>query len=113
MIADHLTVRRVALATLREDPGNVRRHSAKNRAAIRDSLRAFGQVEPLVVQAGSGLVIGGNGRLSVVRAVVPVADVGARQASRARVGRGRQDRNLLVIEAAPMRRVRVSRCKGA
>jgi ParB-like chromosome segregation protein Spo0J len=67
VIADHLTVRRVALATLREDPGNVRRHSAKNRAAIRDSLRAFGQVEPLVVQAGSGLVIGGNGRLSVMR----------------------------------------------
>lgn len=59
--------RRADLASLHEDPGNVRRHGKKNLAAIRSSLLRFGQVEPLVVQAESGRVIGGNGRLGVMR----------------------------------------------
>src|SRR5262249_22606870 len=40
---------------------------ARNLAAIGDSLRTFGQVEPLVVQKSTGRVIGGNGRLEVLR----------------------------------------------
>ena len=36
-------------------------------AAIEGSLRRFGQAEPLVVQAGSGRVIGGNGRLAAMQ----------------------------------------------
>lgn len=64
---ERITYRIAALAELHEDPANVRRHGKKNVAAIRASLKRFGQVEPLVVQAGSGKVIGGNGRLSVMR----------------------------------------------
>lgn len=64
---ERITYRVAALAELHEDPANVRRHGKKNVAAIRASLKRFGQVEPLVVQAGSGKVIGGNGRLSVMR----------------------------------------------
>ena len=61
-------VRRVPLDSLHPDPANARRHSERNLRAIADSLRAFGQVEPLVVQLGTGKVIGGNGRLEVLRA---------------------------------------------
>jgi ParB-like chromosome segregation protein Spo0J len=62
-------VRAVALDSLHEDPANARRHGATNVDAIRASLRQFGQVEPLVVQKGSGRVIGGNGRLAVMRSL--------------------------------------------
>lgn len=55
------------LDQLHEDPDNVRDHDAKNLAAIGHSLAEYGQVEPLVVQASSNMVIGGNGRLRVMR----------------------------------------------
>lgn len=61
-------VRRVSLSELRADPANTRTHDEKNLAAIADSLARFGQVEPLVVQRGTGMVIGGNGRLAAMRA---------------------------------------------
>jgi ParB-like chromosome segregation protein Spo0J len=64
-----LIVRRVPLDSLHEDPANVRLHDEKNRASIRESLFAFGQVEPLVVQRGTGRVIGGNARLGEMRAI--------------------------------------------
>ena len=63
-----LTITRRAVADLHADPANVNRHPAENLRAIADSLATFGQVEPLVVQAGTGRVIGGNGRLEVLRA---------------------------------------------
>jgi len=55
------------LADLHHDPANVRKHDDRNLSAIEASLKTFGQVEPLVVQAGTGKVIGGNGRLEVLR----------------------------------------------
>ncbi len=58
-----LTVRRVPLASLVPDPSNPRAHDEPNLTAIEASLRRFGQAEPLVVQAGTGRVIGGHGRL--------------------------------------------------
>ena len=61
--AGGLTIRRVPLGDLHQDPANARAHDARNLEAIRASLARFGQAEPLVVQAGSGRVIGGNGRL--------------------------------------------------
>lgn len=65
---DHVvTYKRVPIASLHEDPANARKHGPENLAAIRASLREFGQVEPLVVQRSSGKVIGGNGRLVVMR----------------------------------------------
>ncbi len=62
-------VRVAQLSELHADPANVRKHGDKNLKAIEDSLRAFGQVEPLVVQKSTGKVIGGNGRLEVMRRV--------------------------------------------
>jgi len=63
----HLTVQQVTLDTLTLDPANVRGHGEENMAAIIGSLRRFGQCEPLVVQAGSLRVVGGNGRLVAMR----------------------------------------------
>lgn len=44
------------------DPNNARAHDEKNLASIRSSLALFGQVEPLVVQKSTGIIIAGNGR---------------------------------------------------
>src|SRR5436189_5932598 len=62
-----MVTRRVKIADLHADPANARRHDERNLAAIADSIRTFGQVEPLVVQKSTGKVIGGNGRLEVLR----------------------------------------------
>lgn len=48
---------------LHEDPANARRHPERNKATVRASLQEFGQVEALVVEAGTGRVLGGNCRL--------------------------------------------------
>lgn len=58
----------MTLAELAGDTENARTHSEENLAAIRASLEAHGQVEPLVVQRG-GWVIAGNGRLAAMRAL--------------------------------------------
>ena len=55
------------LADLHPDPGNARAHTERNMAAIRDSLQRFQQAESLVVQKGTGRVIGGKGRLAAMR----------------------------------------------
>jgi len=62
-----LTIRRVALDALIPDPANARTHGPENMDAITASLQRFGQAEPLVVHAGTGRVIGGNGRLAAMR----------------------------------------------
>jgi DNA modification methylase len=67
--AGGLTIRKVKLGDLHQDPANARAHDARNLEAIRASLTRFGQAEPLVVQAGSGRVIGGNGRLEAMRSL--------------------------------------------
>ena len=41
--------------------------AAENLASIEASLQRFGQAEPLVVQKSTGRVIGGNGRLVVMK----------------------------------------------
>ena len=62
-----MKVKRVSLSSLSLDAQNTRVHDARNCEAIRNSLEQFGQAEPLVVQAGTGRVIGGNGRLVVMQ----------------------------------------------
>ena len=57
-----LTTKRVPLDSLHLDPANARVHGDVNLASIIGSLSRFGQAEPLVVQADSGRIIGGNGR---------------------------------------------------
>jgi len=78
----------VPIDTLHEDPKNARSHPERNKAAVRASLEEFGQVEALVVQAGTGKVIGGNCRLAVLREMgvekvkVSEVDVNDKQATR-------------------------------
>jgi len=62
-----MNVQNVSIKKLVPDNANPRVHDEKNLSAIRASLEAHGQVEPLVVQANTMKVIGGNGRLSVMK----------------------------------------------
>ena len=62
-----LAIKRVPLESLHVDPSNARSHGAENMEAIKGSLQRFGQAEPLVVQARSRRVIGGNGRLVAMK----------------------------------------------
>lgn len=57
------------LEDLVEDPNNARTHNEASKAAIRASLLRFGQVEPLVVRKGTNVVVGGNGRMSVMKSI--------------------------------------------
>lgn len=62
-----MKVKRVPIDTLHQDPSNARVHDERNLATITGSLKQWGQVEPLVVQAGTGRIIGGNGRLTTLK----------------------------------------------
>ena len=64
-----MKVTTVALDELVPDPRNARTHDERNLAAIQGSLERFGQVEPLVVRAGTNVVVGGNGRLEAMRSM--------------------------------------------
>lgn len=64
-----LIIKRVRLDSLVPDPANARTHNEKNVDAIRASLARFGQAEPLIVQARSGRVIGGHGRIEAMKAL--------------------------------------------
>ncbi len=66
---EDITPAKVPISELQFDSANPRRHGKKNMAAIRDSLLRFGQVEPLIVQKSSMRVVGGNGRLEVMRSL--------------------------------------------
>ena len=58
----------VSISSLRLDPANARKHDEKNLAAIKGSLKAFGQQKPIVISA-DGTVIAGNGTLEAARAL--------------------------------------------
>src|SRR5688572_30777880 len=62
-----LSIRRVRLDELHLDAANARSHGSRNMEAIKGSLTRFSQVEPLVVQRGTGRIIGGNGRFVAMR----------------------------------------------
>ena len=57
----------VPIHTLHPDPRNARRHDARNLAAIKASLRKFGQRLPIVVQREGMIVRAGNGRLQCAK----------------------------------------------
>lgn len=48
------------------DPRNPRKHNSDNIRAIKKSIEEHGQVEPLVVQKSTNMVIAGNARLGVM-----------------------------------------------
>lgn len=62
-----MKVEQIAIAKLKPDPNNARKHDGRNMAAISESIKHFGQVEPLIVQKSSSMVIGGNARLEVMK----------------------------------------------
>jgi hypothetical protein len=55
--------------SLTPDPHNARKHPEKNIRAIRESLKQFGQLEPLVVRKQNSVVLGGNARLDVMKSL--------------------------------------------
>jgi len=59
----------VQLSTLVPDPENPRAHDQRNLDAIAASLRDHGQVEPLLVQKSSRMIIAGNGRAEAMRSL--------------------------------------------
>jgi hypothetical protein len=76
------------LDQLIQDPSNPRTHDTRNLHAIRASLEEHGQVEPILVQQSTGMVIAGNGRMTAMRAIgwetaeVALLDVSDEQARR-------------------------------
>lgn len=59
-IAEALRPLATPIAQLKPDPKNARLHGDRNLAAIRESLRRFGQRKPVVARA-DGTIIAGNG----------------------------------------------------
>ena len=57
------------LAGLLPDPRNARTHGPRNIDAIKASLTAFGQVEPLVLNRRTGQLVGGHGRVEAMQAI--------------------------------------------
>lgn len=55
----------VEIKDLNLDPDNVRKHSYKNLEAIKNSLRQFGQVKPIVIH--KDIVVAGNGTLMAAK----------------------------------------------
>jgi ParB-like chromosome segregation protein Spo0J len=60
------SVKSVSVSDLELDPENVRKHSQKNLDAIKESLRQFGQVKPIVINSDLK-VIAGNGTLTAAK----------------------------------------------
>ena len=59
-------VEMVAIETLRANPRNARTHSKRQIKLIADSLKAFGFLNPLLIDE-NGMVIAGHGRLAAAR----------------------------------------------
>lgn len=63
-IAEGLRSLAYPVEKLKFDPKNARRHSERNLSMISDSLKAFGQRRPIVVNGITNIVIAGNGVLT-------------------------------------------------
>ena len=62
------SIEEVSISDLSFDPSNVRRHSNRNIDAIKDSLSAFGQQRPILVDR-RGVVLAGNGTMAAAKAL--------------------------------------------
>lgn len=63
-----MQIETVPLDSISPDPANARKHGQRNLAAIKSSLRRFGQQKPIVVDS-RGTVRAGNGTLEAARAL--------------------------------------------
>lgn len=61
-----MQIETLQIADLTSDPANARKHDGSNIQAIADSLRRFGQVKPIVIDA-AGVVRAGNGTLEAAK----------------------------------------------
>ena len=57
------------LADVKLNPNNARIHDSSNLRGIGESLKAFGQVESLLIQKGTNLLIAGHGRLAKLQEI--------------------------------------------
>jgi len=64
-----LQILRVRIDALIPDPSNARLHGPQNMDAITASLRRFGQVEPLLINAATKQIVAGHGRLAAMRSL--------------------------------------------
>jgi ParB-like chromosome segregation protein Spo0J len=64
-----MRVQAIPLNSLVFDPKNPRSHNQRNLDAIQASLNRHGQVEPLLVQRSTQMVIAGNGRLEAMKSM--------------------------------------------
>ena len=62
-----LNITRIKVDQLVHDHANPRKHDDRNMSAIMESLREHGQVEPLVIQNSTKMVVGGNARLQSMK----------------------------------------------
>jgi len=68
-IAEGLAPLAVDIDSVREDPQNARKHSSRNLAAIKKSLRTYGQRKPIVVNSETGIIEAGNGLWRAAKAL--------------------------------------------
>jgi hypothetical protein len=67
MILPELEHLAVPVVDLVPNPRNTNRHPEKNLVAIADSLREFGQRQPIVVRKADSTVVAGDGRLEAAK----------------------------------------------
>lgn len=63
-----LTIERLPIDDLRQDPANLRTHGDRNLDAIKASLARFGQQKPIVVNK-AGMILAGNGTFRAAKAL--------------------------------------------
>jgi ParB-like chromosome segregation protein Spo0J len=66
-IADSLLPLLTPIADISADPANVKKHPEAQILDLVASLRAFGQVQPLVVDKATKLILAGNGRFAAMK----------------------------------------------
>jgi ParB-like chromosome segregation protein Spo0J len=62
-----IPIEKVPIGSIHLDPSNANTHDEQDIASLMAKLATFTQVEPLLVQAKTRKVIGGNGRLEAMR----------------------------------------------
>jgi len=68
-IIDPLKILAVDIDTVKPDPKNLRKHPQRNIEAIKQSLVAYGQRKPIVVNAKTGYIEAGNGLWEAAKAL--------------------------------------------
>lgn len=64
-----MKVKKMKIADLIEYPSNVRIHTKRNLDAIKNSLSAYGQYKPIIVQSSTSYIIAGNGTYQAAKAL--------------------------------------------